>query len=65
MFKIIIIADMKKVKKFPLAEFLGFIISTKKYVILDMSKAMEKCKNCRICLKLQFKNLFYNISTNY
>ena len=33
--------DMEKVKKFPLAEFLGFIISAKKCVILDMSKAIE------------------------
>ena len=41
--------DMKKVEKFPLAEFLGFIISAKKCVILDMSnKAMEKCENCSI-----------------
>ena len=44
--------DMKKVKKFPLAEFLGFIISAKKCVILDMSKAMEKCENCSIFSKL-------------
>ena len=36
---------MKKVKKFPLAEFLGFIISARKCVILDMFKAIEKCKN--------------------
>ena len=36
--------DTKKVKKFPLAEFLGFIISAKKCVILDMSKAMESAK---------------------
>ena len=42
----------KKVKKFPQAEFLGFIISTKKCVILDMSKAMEKCENCSIFSKL-------------
>ena len=33
---------MKKLKKFPLAEFLWFIISAKNCVILDMSKAMEK-----------------------
>ena len=33
---------MEKVGKFPQAEFLGFIISAKKCVILDMSKAMEK-----------------------
>ena len=38
---------MEKVKKFPLAEFLGFLISAKKFVILDMSKAMEKCQNCQ------------------
>ena len=36
---------MEKVKKFLLAEFLGFIISAKKCVIRDMSKAMEKYKN--------------------
>ena len=46
------VTDMKKVKKFPLAEFLGFIISAKKCVILDMSKAMEKCENCSIFSKL-------------
>ena len=34
---------MEKVKKFPLAEFLGFIISAKKCVIHNMSKTMEKC----------------------
>ena len=38
-------ADMEKVKKFPLAEFLGC-------VILDMSKAIEKCENCSIFSKL-------------
>ena len=43
---------MKKVKKFPLAEFLGFIISAKKCVILDMSKAIKKCENCSIFSKL-------------
>ena len=46
------VTDMKKVKKFPLAEFLGFIISAKKCVILDMSKAIKKCKNCSIFSKL-------------
>ena len=35
---------MEKVNKFPLAEFLGFIISAKKRVILDMNQAMDKCK---------------------
>ena len=45
-------SDMKKVKKFPLAEFLGFIISAKKSVILDMSKAIEKCENYSIFSKL-------------
>ena len=38
------IPDMEKVKKFTLAELLGFIISAKKCMILDMSKAMEKCE---------------------
>ena len=52
-------SDMEKVKKCTLGEFLGFIISTKKNVILDMSKAMEKCKNCSIFLKLHIRNLFY------
>ena len=39
-----LVSDMEKVKKFLQAEFLGFIISAKKRVILNMSKAMEKCK---------------------
>ena len=50
---------MEKVKKFPLAEFLGSIISAKKCVILDMSKAMEKCKNRSIFSKLHIGNIFY------
>ena len=37
-------SDMEKVQKFLIAEFLGFIISAKKCVILNMSRAMEKCK---------------------
>ena len=45
-------SDMEKVKKCTQAEFLGFIISTKKCVIFNMSKAMEKCKNCSIFSKL-------------
>ena len=52
-------ADMKKIKKFPLAEFLGFIISAKKCAILGMSEAMEKCKNRSIFSKLHIRNLFY------
>ena len=36
-------ADMEKVQKFPLAEFLGFTISAKKCVIFKMYKALEKC----------------------
>ena len=52
-------SDMEKVKKFLLAEFLGLIISAKKYVILGMSKAMEKCKNHNIFSKLHIRNLFY------
>ena len=51
-------SDMEKVKKFPLADFLRFIISAKKCVILDMSKAMEKCKNRSIFSKLHNKDLF-------
>ena len=35
---------MKKVKKFPLAEFLELIISAKKCVILDISNAMKRAK---------------------
>ena len=49
--------DMEKVKKFPLAEFLGLMISAKKCVILDMSKAMEKCENLIILSKLHIRNL--------
>ena len=44
--------DMEKVKKFTLADFLGLIISAKRCVILDMSKAMEKCKIRSIFSKL-------------
>ena len=44
--------DMEKVKKFPLAEFLWFIIYAKKCVILDMSKAVENCT-------LHIRNFFY------
>ena len=51
--------DMKKVKKFPLAEFLEFIISAKKCVILDISNAMKKGENCRIVSKFHIRNLFY------
>ena len=36
-----LLADMEKVKKFPLSEFLGFIISAKKCAILDMSKSAK------------------------
>ena len=49
---------MEKVKKFPRAEFLGFIVSAKKCVILNTSEAMEKCKNHSIFLKLHNRNLF-------
>ena len=51
--------DMEKVKKFPLAEFLGFINSAKKCKILNKSKAMEKWKNRIIFSKLQIANIFY------
>ena len=54
-----LITDMKKVEKFSLAEFLGFIISAKGFVILDMSKAMENCKNHSIFSKLHIRTLFY------
>ena len=50
---------MEKVKKFPLAEFLGFMIFAKKCTILNMSKAMEKCKNRNISSKLNIRNLLY------
>ena len=50
---------MEKVKKFPLAEFLGFMISAKKGAILDISKAMEKCENRSIFSKLYIRNIFY------
>ena len=53
---------MEKVEKFPLAEFLGIMIPAKKCVILDMSKAMEKCKNQSIFSKLNIRNL---ISTDW
>ena len=49
-------SDMEKVKKFPLAEFLGFLISAKMCVILNMSKAMEKCENCSIFSELHIRN---------
>ena len=52
-------SDIEKVKKFLLVEFLGFIISAKKCVILDMSKAMGKCENQSIFSKLHIGNLFY------
>ena len=54
-----LVSDMEKVKKFPLAEFLGFIISATKCMILDMSKAMEKCENHSTFLELNIRNLFY------
>ena len=46
-------SDMEKVKKFPLGEFLGFIISDTKCMILDMSKAMEKCENHSTFFKIK------------
>ena len=50
--------DMEKVKKFPLAEFLGLMISAKKCVILDMSKAMESVK-----IVVYFQN--YTLETSF
>ena len=49
---------MEKVKKFPLAEFLGFISSAKKYVILDMSKAKKIAK-----IVVYFQN--YTLETSF
>ena len=57
--------DMEKVKKFPLAEFLGFIISAKKCVILDMYKAMEKYENCSIFQNYTLKTSFIDHWTFY
>ena len=51
-------SDMEKVKKFPLAEFLGFISSAKKYVILDMSKAKKIAK-----IVVYFQN--YTLETSF
>ena len=56
---LIINPNMEKVKKLPLAEFLGLMISAKKCVILDMSKAMEKCENRSIFSKVHIRNIYY------
>ena len=49
--------QLGKVKKFPIAEFLGFVISVKKCLI-DLSNSMEKHKNHNI-----FQN--YRLETSF
>ena len=54
-------SDMEKVKKFLIAEFLGFIISAKKCVILDFSTCLKQWKSAKIIVYFQD----YTIETSF